>query len=242
MGKKPKPKEPLSFSTTLTIIGIIVGIIAWVWPMTWCFKLILMAIVAALAVVVVIRHPQTVHFHVKHKILISVITVSIVGGFGSYPIYDQYQKDHPPSLTLKKLFETDFGKTTTQISKDAKFHSSDGTWVPFQEREFQDHLGRLKFYGFFIPSSPRSYSLCEYLANNYRNIIQEMESTCAETSCKFLGDSATTSSRDLVFSGRIYLYHEDEMSLKQLAELERLFLSNGASIIFRGQAYLMVMR
>jgi hypothetical protein len=45
------------------------------------------------------------------------------------------------------------------------------------------------------------------------------------------------SSRDLVFSGRVYLYHEDEMTLKQKAELGDLFKANGASVIFRGLDY-----
>jgi hypothetical protein len=67
--------------------------------------------------------------------------------------------------------------------------------------------------------------------------MNDLESS-SEVIGGFSTDSRMTSSHELVFSGRIYIYHEDFFSLQQLASLERLYESKGLSVIFRGQSYM----
>lgn len=44
--------------------------------------------------------------------------------------------------------------------------------------------------------------------------------------------------RDLTFSGRVFLYHETELSPRQVADLDDMFSSRGMSLILRGPDYL----
>jgi hypothetical protein len=144
--------------------------------------------------------------------------------------------------TLLELFKSDFSnlmKLSNEIT--ASIGNTDGTFaynILVKDSVYLDYNANIKFYSFYIPKSPdnQSFNFCTHLAKEYPNIISKL-SDSVTTSAKDPGDPLI-SSRDLVFSGRIYLYHEDEMTLKQKAELEDLFKANGASIIFRGLDYL----
>jgi hypothetical protein len=143
--------------------------------------------------------------------------------------------------TLLELYKSDFSnlvKLPNEIT--ASFGNTDGTFaynILVKVSISFDYNANIKFYSFYVPKSPdnQSFNFCTHLAKEYPNIINKI-SESVTTSAKEPG-GPLISSRDLVFSGRIYLYHEDEMTLKQKAELEDLFKANGASVIFRGLDY-----
>jgi hypothetical protein len=142
--------------------------------------------------------------------------------------------------TLFELFNTDFSnllKLSSEVT--ATIGNTDGTShnIAAKVSVYSDYIANSKFYSFYIPKSPvnQSFDVCTRLAKEYPNIINKISDSVI-TSTKEPG-GPSISSRDLVFSGRIYLYHENDMSLKQKAELEDLFKANGAHIIFRGPDY-----
>jgi hypothetical protein len=143
--------------------------------------------------------------------------------------------------TLFELFKSDFSnlaKLSNEVT--ATIGNTDGTFaynILVKYSIFFDFNANSKFYSFYIPKSPdsQSFNFSTHLAIEYPTIINRL-SEAVTTSTKDPGGPLISSS-DLVFSGRIYLYHEDEMTLKQKAELEDLFKANGAHIIFRGLDY-----
>lgn len=76
------------------IIGVLIGIVGWVFSMAWFTKLILMIIAACLIVYVVARLKWTIKLRLLFKVILSIIVLIIVGCIGWYPIKDQWEKDH----------------------------------------------------------------------------------------------------------------------------------------------------
>jgi hypothetical protein len=44
-------------------------------------------------------------------------------------------------------------------------------------------------------------------------------------------------SSNLILSGRVWLYYEDELSYQELAEVKEMFESKGLNVRFRGPTY-----
>lgn len=162
----------------------------------------------------------------------------------TFQVNEKYPKKEPFKIpNLHELFDKEFS-TLFRSSADRIFGIDDGTkkiTIKISEKEYLDFQAKSKFIGFYIPSSLYSYRLCESLADEYKATIKDFESV-GEFKFGHVAESNITSSRDLVFSGRIYIYHEDNFSLQQLATLERLYESKGLSVIFRGHAYLLSVR
>lgn len=144
---------------------------------------------------------------------------------------EQKVTKHPD---LRELFITDF-PTLLKVTRDSEVHTHDGTTVKIIQQEYMDFAGKTKFLGFYIFSSSHSYGACEFLVGECEKVMRDIESLTGEMAT----DSASTSLRDLTFSGRVYIYYEDDLSLQQLADLERLYKSKGLSVIFRSHEYMM---
>lgn len=140
---------------------------------------------------------------------------------------------------LHKLFDKDF-PSLLKIGADRKIKAIKGTvetFVTISEKEYQDYQSKSKFLGYFIPLSPHAYGICEYLTDLYKITMKDLEAS-HELKFGLTTESNLTSSTDLIFSGRIYIYHENFFTLQDLAALEQLYKSKGLSVIFRGNAYL----
>ena len=51
------------------------------------------------------------------------------------------------------------------------------------------------------------------------------------------GSQSFTKSTELVFTGRIFIYYEDSLTLAQLGKLAEVFAQNGSSPEFRSTSY-----
>jgi hypothetical protein len=145
--------------------------------------------------------------------------------------------------SLHDLYKSDFSNfMKSSTDETATVGNPDGTLayrISFGASIYSDYAGNSKFYSFYIPKAPdnQSFNFCTHLAKQYPEIMKRLSDSVL-TSVKERPSDPSISSKDLTFSGRIYLYQEDEMALRQKAELEDLFKANGASIIFRGLDYL----
>jgi hypothetical protein len=144
------------------------------------------------------------------------------------------------SPSLHELFKTDFN-TLLRQSIEMKANLSNGKTITLYATEYFDFQGKSKFIGFYIPASGpisnSSYIACGLISEEYKKTMDNIESSTIITG-GFVGDSQQTSSKDLSFSGRIYIYHDDVLSLQQLATLEKIYQSKGLSVVFRGNEYL----
>ena len=143
--------------------------------------------------------------------------------------------------SLRKLFDKDFNNIL-RVSSKRMFDIEDKQTkkikkISFTERMYLDFSSRSKFLGYYIPSSFYAYDLIRIFSDIYTETIKHFDSG-AKVKAWYRSDLTQTSQKELVFSGRIYIYHEDMLSLQQLAELERIYKSKNLSVIFRGHSYL----
>lgn len=160
-----------------------------------------------------------------------------------YPAKTEEHKDtEPEHPNFEKLFKSDFNNYMRQSGEDTFVtENKEGKRSLRVLHELcYDFQGKSKFLGFYIPSSPDSYKLCVFLSEEYKKIINDLESK-TEVTGGHVTEFSMTSGKDLVFTGRIYIYHEDSFSHQQLAELEQLYKSKGLSVLFRGTEYFIMM-
>ena len=143
-----------------------------------------------------------------------------------------------PPLTLKNLFDTDFpsGSFGSEITFTSKLDGS--TWkIPY--RVVTDFSSRTKYLAFYVADSPDAFDRCKILAANLQLPFEAIDKS-VYMAMTDAGGTSITESKDLVFTGRVYIYYESPFSLNQLAILESIFAEKKAAVEFRGQAYLVL--
>src|SRR6266850_301315 len=140
-----------------------------------------------------------------------------------------------PRLTLRQLFNTEFERTT-KYGEEREVVFRSGIRVRVQSTIYMDHDAKSSFLGFYIPASPRTYEVATMLADNYNTTLEAGKQISVTTTNP--GEKIATSSKDLAFTGRMFLYHEDALDLQELATLETLYKSKNLSVQFRGPDYL----
>lgn len=107
-----------------------------------------------------------------------------------------------------------------------------------------DYESKSKFMGIFIPvsepfseSNKVTYSICALVPYHYKSFIDNSDNNVKIT-FKYYGEQQA-GNKDLTFSGRIFVYHEDNLSVEQIAELRKLYRENNLDVQFRGVDYLM---
>lgn len=147
----------------------------------------------------------------------------------------------PKKPSLEKLFRSDFSNLLRAYSdRNLGIKNKNGEkTLKIGEQLYLDFPGKSKFLGYYIPLLPESYDICEFMADEYLTSIRDFESKTS-VSAGHVAEYSSTSQKELVFTGRIYIYHEFSFSHQQLADLEKLYKSKGVSVVFRGPAYLLM--
>jgi hypothetical protein len=96
-------KKPLSFAEIVTIVGLFWGVLAGLCPMNWLLKLILLLIPAIAVVCAAVNLRWTIGLSKKVKTIIAIAIGLFLIAICSYPVYDQWQKDHAPSVQERKI-------------------------------------------------------------------------------------------------------------------------------------------
>jgi hypothetical protein len=148
--------------------------------------------------------------------------------------------DNKP-LTLRQLFETDWPNLPAyyQVTTfEGKLLNSG--MVTMSWRLNGDFSSRSKFLSVFFESATPSidvYMACRGVAEQYHWFIDSADNSI-ELSFRTPDDSAPTSMKDMVFSKRIFVYHDGpDFSVKQKGEIEALYAKRGLSVQFRDAAY-----
>lgn len=140
-------------------------------------------------------------------------------------------------ITLRTLFDSDFPNTHRVGSVLSLKESTTGTEYKVPFRLCVDFEARSQFLIFYIDKNILTRRICVLVAQNYKDAIRISNQMVGIYSMR-PSDTAETQLKDVVFSGRIFVYHDYPMNLREMAELEDFYKLNGAAVQFRGPTYL----
>jgi len=148
--------------------------------------------------------------------------------------------DTPPSLS--DLFSRDF-PTTMKLSDDSIGiqWKDNGSVLHLKRQLYLDFPANNKFVGFYVPSSDpsdltRTSEVCLKLAQV--DAVQQAIGDMSKKTFIAAGMAQTTTIEDLTFSGRVFIYHEELLSIPQQADIIRVFSAKHYKVEFMGPDYL----
>ncbi|MDP1864889.1 MAG: hypothetical protein Q8L13_00925 [Bradyrhizobium sp.] len=159
--------------------------------------------------------------HFSRRQLLSLFPLQDSGLAGPRSLRDFFQSDFP--ALMKMHTELIFGEADAQDKIAAQGYM-----------DFDSHS---LFVGFFVPRSPRTMDVCTALSDWPQRMIDHFNNQI-DVEKREPGSPSSTRMRDLTPSKRVYLYHEDSLSLQQHAEIERAYQAKGLFVFFRGPDYL----
>jgi hypothetical protein len=145
--------------------------------------------------------------------------------------------------TLHDLFSKDFNFVAIE---DPYTIRASGKGVPdkaltVEVKIWLDYSQNCKFVSLFIPAlseiehSIGTQALRWYAEHHQEKILKANQAVKSGTSMPW--DDENAWSGDMVFSGRVYIYHESEFSLIEKGEMVKYFKEKGLFPIFRGPRY-----
>jgi hypothetical protein len=137
-------------------------------------------------------------------------------------------------ITLEQLFKSDFSYTL-KASETANVVLRSGFKAKIPYYVYFDFQGKSEFVGFYIAHSPKTFDLCVGLPNLVPKVREYIRKSVEVQSAQA---GQQTSLSDLTFTGRVFVYHEDFMTLEQMVELRKIFTQSNMSVEFRGPDYL----
>jgi hypothetical protein len=157
-------------------------------------------------------------------------------------------KDEKPP-TLLDLFKKDFPSTLKASDTNADGYTigtPEGSTIKVKRQTYEDYEARTKFIGFYIsrPDPPPkdfsgqdTFGACMELLKH--NSVQETFDHFGKQVAVMsgYGDQMTTS-KELTFSGRVLIYHEEFLSIPQKADILKAYKEKGFAVTFRGGDYL----
>lgn len=114
------------------------------------------------------------------------------------------------------------------------------TTIQIRLRDYQDYRSNTDFLSIFIPQSndvriaDRIYEIIKSIRDRLRSIRDELHNSIGIG----MGSGTTYSeSRNLTFSGRVYIYTSQPFTVIQLGELGSWYRDAGMSLEIRGHDY-----
>jgi hypothetical protein len=130
-------------------------------------------------------------------------------------------RNAPDHLTLHDLFLLD-SRAVQQSSRGSVFVDVSKT-IPVEYSINTDLQSRSKFLNFYISQQEQTDEICAYFAGQFKFVLERAPQLLVEE--KYPGDSGTVSTKEAVFSNRIYIYHETYLPPEKTVQLTAV-LSN----------------
>jgi hypothetical protein len=143
-------------------------------------------------------------------------------------------KNSPFDLTLHDLFLTDFNRIE-QKAMGAIFVDPDRK-ISVQYAILISLSTRSKFLSFYVLQSNETAKICASLANDYGFVLDKATQLLLTENEP--GSSGTVSTKEAVFTRRIYIYHETYLDAGTTAKLVEFYSHKGLSVILRSIDYL----
>ncbi len=167
---------------------------------------------------------------------------AVVGRHSDIPRNSPTLQTHERPPTLSDLFNGDFSNAARVADKEFDFKWSDGTASHIKPQTYLDFPAKTEFIGFYVSASKiesetKSFNACLQLAEAVEQIIDDLPKHHDFTG-GYIGERTTL--RELTFSGRVFLYHEDFLSIPQKADIIKAYSRRGLDVQFRGPDYLAI--
>jgi hypothetical protein len=198
---------------------------------------------------------EQAHGAQEHRLAFIIACVVVFAGIGGLvgavltrPNDGKAQKtqDNPPPTampekppTLGDFFNKDFSNTMKATDDLKLIRQSDNTIIHVKRQVYLDFDAKTEFVGFYVPStdpfSDETFKICRTLVEAVQPAIENL------TKKVEIGGGykeVDTTLKDLVFSGRVFLYHEGSLSIPQKADLINAYKSKNYDVQFRGLDYL----
>jgi hypothetical protein len=144
-------------------------------------------------------------------------------------------QNRPDDLQLRDLFLTDF-KSVQQKTYGAVFVDDDKR-ISVKYSINIELSTRSKFLAFYVARDDQhTAEICEYLATHYQWILDNAPQLLVEQ--KSPGDSGTITTKEAIFSKRIYVYHETYLPAEATVRVTTVYKNHDLSPIFRSTDYL----
>jgi hypothetical protein len=173
---------------------------------------------------------KPVHFKVSPDTNVTLPDLKVLNNqaAASSPIPEQ-----PP--TLIGLFMYEF----PAMMKAASNFSVDGVSLEMKQQVYLDFDGKSKFVGFYVPGSDvilgeETYKMCMTLIEAVRPAVDELPKRLAIKGGT--GEGGNTI-EELVFTGRVLIYHQAPLSIVQKADIIRAYGTKHFDVQFRGMDY-----
>jgi hypothetical protein len=137
-------------------------------------------------------------------------------------------------LTLESLFKGDFPSLFKYSMVADPIVFEDGERVTVTSQEYGDFSAKSSFVGFYVPPTLKTFRVCVRLANSTQHFVNEINKRMSMQ----MFDTSGTKLKDLTFSGRVFIYHEEPLTLKQKSTLVDYYQSKNLAVEFRGLDYL----
>jgi hypothetical protein len=151
----------------------------------------------------------------------------------SPPISTPAADEKPP--TLASLFTSDFPSALKLTDNNTTVQKPSGESLKIKAQIYADFSARTQFVGFYIPTFPDTYGVCLGLAGSVGSVIERL-SKSVSVSGGYRDERNDL--KELTFSRRVMLYHEDFLSIPQKAEIIKAYTALGLDVNFRGTDYL----
>jgi hypothetical protein len=157
---------------------------------------------------------------------ILIVSGSILGLIGALKIDSAQTRplltDEPSLLTLfMNLLRPMPGSIVNGFTED----NTTGDRVYYNI--YYDFRSNSKYLAFYVPHNIKALSVIRDLAIGYKPLISSVDGTI-NFDTKALGNTSSVATRNYFFSGAIYIFHEDTLSLKELSDLSEVF--NNANV------------
>ena len=142
------------------------------------------------------------------------------------------------------LYQNDFPQISKvhQVEDPVGISWNDGTVTHIKEQVYLDFDAKSQFVGFYIPAanpmvSTQTVQACLELNQNdaVEKAIDNLSKQVMLTSGRA---DQMTNAKDLVFSGRVLIYHEAYLSITEKADIIRAYAAKHQDVQFRGPDYL----
>lgn len=228
------PEGKIGIGLTL-LFGIGAGAVA-AWPeQHWIGVATMICSGAGLSVLGVHQFSLLARFGRLNWILQSVlIFIALFGAFAGVMHLHSIPADS--RTELRQRFDTDFPNTYRHsrditISQIDRRNNHTDFSVTIRRTTYTDIGARTAFIGFYIPASPYTYAVCDYLARQWKPILDESRrEVLVQTYSP--NDVDRRSLNDFPVSGRVYIYHELSLSLRERVQLSDEFKATGGDIEF----------
>src|SRR5271165_644603 len=151
-----------------------------------------------------------------------------------------YYKSLPEKtpLSLLEVYVTDTFPSTLPIREDLLIDSKlSPLHLTILVTKYYEFTANSYYYSMYIPRSQYTYDLCTDLATNFSKRVSERFSWL-QTSSRIPGDSSTMEESEMVFTGRVYLYTQDDLPPDKIGELYKVYKQHNFYLQYKGMEYL----